>query len=229
MVEATWGADPLEALGGFRSLNRSDDTQIPSSLASGGVATWSTVTADVSHESPSTSSARILVGFPEVDWASLRSTYGWAALQYQAWMRGVLNVGGKRRQTILLYTDRILEFWVDDKPYFGGDLYGFRNAPLVLHLDPGRHKVDLRLIRDVRAMGGGEEATIEVGLQIDERHDRLALDTEKLIISDVVDGKLTNSLASISLRNQSTEWIEICEIVAIGVHILADLFLLYHY
>ena len=71
------------------------------------------------------------VSFDSVDWTLLRSVYGWSACQYQAWARGKLFVGTKTDQTVILYTDRVIEFWVDQKPYFGGDLYAFRNARML--------------------------------------------------------------------------------------------------
>lgn len=37
--------------------------------------------------------------------------------------------------------DHVIEFWIDDQSYFGGDLYAFRKAPLVLDLSPGEHKI----------------------------------------------------------------------------------------
>ncbi|KAL8952695.1 MAG: hypothetical protein Q9222_001394 [Ikaeria aurantiellina] len=157
--EATWGADPLEYYGGFRSLSYNESASYPSSLATNGAVGWSTFSSDVSHLSNESVAANLLVKFDNTDWSFLQSVYGWPALQYQAWTRGVITVHEKVTQTVILYTDYVLEFWVDDNPYFGGDFYAFRRAPMVVHLDPGDHRLDVRIIRDLRAMGGVGEPT----------------------------------------------------------------------
>lgn len=152
-------------------------------------------------------SAQLVIGFPNVDWTSLQSVYGWPALQYQAWARGSLAV--QRAQTIVLYTDGVLEFWVDDKSYFGGDFYGYHNAPLVLYLEPGDHKVDVRLIRDVRAFGANEEPSLELELRCERSKDHLALDVERLLVADIADGILASSFATVPVRNEGSTWIDI--------------------
>jgi hypothetical protein len=78
--------------------------------------------------------ASLSVAYSNVDWDFLKVVYGWAAVQYQAWARGELHVGGNETQHLVLHTDTILEFWVDDQHYFGGDFYTYRKAPPVLHL-----------------------------------------------------------------------------------------------
>ena len=84
--------------------------------------------------------ASLSVAYSNVDWDFLKVVYGWAAVQYQAWARGELHVGGNETQHLVLHTDTILEFWVDDQHYFGGDFYTYRKAPPVLHLQPGSHR-----------------------------------------------------------------------------------------
>ena len=153
--------------------------------------------------------------FPNVDWESLKSIYGWPALQYQAWARGSLVL--QCEQTLVLYTDNVLEFWVDDKPYFGGDFYAYRNAPLVLRLDPGEHKVDVRLIRDVRAFGANDEPMIELELRCERSKGYLILDADKMLVSDIVEGVLASPFASVPVRNASQTWIDIRGIDSIEV------------
>ena len=178
---------------------------------------WSSIKADGLAQLPLTASARLTIDFPEIDWLSLRSTYGWSALQYQAWARGSLVVKGVAKQTLLLNTDNVSEFWINNKPYFGGDFYAYRNAPLVLQLDPGYHKIELRLIRDVRAMGGDGEPTIQVELDVQRSEGNLALDGKKLVVSDIVDGKLVSSLACVPVRNESARWIDVWEVKPVVV------------
>jgi poly(3-hydroxybutyrate) depolymerase len=212
-VEATWGADPLEYAGGFKNLSYDPKAAFRSSLPINGTATWNTTEAKQLSQSSTSANASLSVSYSNVDWDFLKGFYGWAAFQYQAWARGELVVGGNETQHVLLHTDAILEYWVDDKHYFGGDYYTFRNAPLVLHLEPGSHRIDLRLVRDVRAFGGILEPTIDVVVEVQQASGTLELAKPGFLMSDVVDGKLASSLASVSLRNSGEEDIEI-----IGIH-----------
>ena len=103
--------------------------------------TWSSLRADELRTVSTSTICDLTVSFPGIDWPFLQSVYGWAALQYQAWARGRLVVESEKPQKIVLHTDHVLEFWIDDRSYFGGDFYAFRNAPLVLDLFPGEHKI----------------------------------------------------------------------------------------
>jgi hypothetical protein len=212
-VEATWGADPLEYAGGFRNLSYDPKATFRSSLPINGTATWNTTEAKQLLQSTTSANASLSVSYSNVDWDFLKIFYGWAAVQYQAWARGELVIGGNETQHVLLHTDGILEYWVDDQHYFGGDYYTFRNAPLVLHLEPGSHQIDLRLVRDVRAFGGILEPTIDVVVDVQQASGTLELAKPGLLMSDVVDGKLASSLVSVSLTNSGEEDIEI-----IGIH-----------
>ncbi len=178
-------------------------------MAKDGTIFWSTIEADIAEAHPVTASAKLNVRFPKIDWVSLRSAYGWSILQYQAWARGFLVIKDVVKQTLLLYTDNVLEFWIDDEPYFGGDYYAYRNAPLLLQLPPGHHKVDVRLIYDVRAMGGQGDPEVEALLHVQRSRCSLAVDGEKLLVSDVVDGLLASNLACVPIRNESTKWLDI--------------------
>lgn len=148
-----------------------------------------------------------------MDWTFLKTIYGWSSVQYQAWARGELIVGGKETQHIILHTDAILEYWVNDTRYFGGDYYSFRNAPPVLHLQPGHHRIDLRLARDVRAFGGIIEPTVDVVVGVEQVSGSLDLAKPGILTSDVIDGKLATPYGSVILRNSGTHDIEI-----IGIH-----------
>ena len=167
--------------------------------------------------SATTVEGALSVDFPKVDWPSLQSVYGWAALQYQAWARGYLNIATDSPQSILLFTDHLLEFFVDDTHYFGGDFYAYRRAPLVLHLKPGIHKLDIRLIQDVRAMGGIGEPKVNVKLKVEIANGGLAIVEQKLLISDMVNEKLASPFASVPIRNEGLDWVSIKEIVSLTV------------
>jgi predicted esterase len=144
-----------------------------------------------------------------VDWTFLQAVYGWSALQYQAWARGEILINADKEQTIFLYTDHVLEYAIDGTRHFGGDFYAFRKAPLVLHLTPGRHVIDLRLVRDVRAMGGVGAPTIDVDLELEAVNSTLELGSDRIMISDVVNGRIASPLGSVTVRNNGKHWIQI--------------------
>ncbi|KAH7089554.1 hypothetical protein FB567DRAFT_590365 [Paraphoma chrysanthemicola] len=210
--EATWGADPLEYVGGFRHLSYDSAATFRSSLPTNGSATWNITQAVQVSTSANSANASLSVSYSNVNWDFLKTVYGWAAVQYQAWARGELIVGGNETQHVILHTDAILEYWVDDVHYFGGDFYTFRKAPPVLHLEPGTHRIDLRLVRDVRAFGGILEPTIDVVVDVRQASGTLELVKPGLLLSDVVDGKLASPFASAFLRNSGQEDIEIVDI-----------------
>ncbi|KAF1918088.1 hypothetical protein BDU57DRAFT_446112 [Ampelomyces quisqualis] len=218
--EATWGADPLESIGGFRNLAYDPQASFRSSLPTNGSAKWNITEALQVSSSSTTANASLSVGYSNVDWDFLRIVYGWAAVQYQAWARGELIIGGNETQHVTLRTDTILEFWVDDQHYFGGDFFAFRRAPPVLHLSPGSHKIDLRLARDVRAFGGTLEPTVDFVIAVEKTSGTLELAKSGILMSDVVDGRLASPIGSISLRNSGEQDIELIEIRASHVSFL---------
>ncbi|KAI4621817.1 hypothetical protein J4E80_004190 [Alternaria sp. BMP 0032] len=210
--EATWGADPLEYYGGFRNLQYDPEATFRSSLPTNGTASWNVTQAVRTLNDATSANASLSVAYSNVDWDFLKVVYGWAAVQYQAWARGELIVGGNETQHLILHTDAILEYWVDDQHYFGGDYYSYRNAPPVLHLKPGSHRIDLRLARDVRAFGGILEPTIDVVVDVQKATGSLELAKPGMLVSDVVDGKLASSIGSVYLRNTGEEDIEVLSI-----------------
>ncbi|KAF2640474.1 hypothetical protein P280DRAFT_426472, partial [Massarina eburnea CBS 473.64] len=212
--EATWGADPLEYAGGFRSLQYDPSARFRSSLPANGTAKWNISEAIQTSTSAASTNATLGIAYSNVDWDFLKLVYGWAAVQYQAWARGTLTVSGNGTQHLILYTDAIIEYWVDHVHYFGGDFFTFRKAPPVLHLTPGTHQVDLRLVRDVRAFGGILAPTIDVTIHAELAAGTLELAKPGLLISDVVDGNLASPVGSVALRNSGEDDIEIVDIQA---------------
>ncbi|KAF2730523.1 hypothetical protein EJ04DRAFT_473528 [Polyplosphaeria fusca] len=210
--EGTWGADPLEYLGGFRALQYDQDSHFRSSLPTNGTAKWSIVQAKQTTSTSTSANASLSISYPDVDWDFLKVVYGWAAVQYQAWARGQIVVTGNASIPVVLYTDWILEYWVDDVHYFGGDFFTFRQAPAVLHLSPGTHAIDLRLVRDVRALGGVNDPSIDVLLELQKAPGALELAKPGILLSDVVDGKLATPIASVILRNSGKHDVEIIDI-----------------
>ena len=198
--------------GGHRSPAYSHETKYPSSLAPSGQVSWSTHRLESLSCSRGSAEASLIVDFPNIDWPFLQSVYGWAALQYQAWARGYLTISSSSTHSILLYTDNVLEFWVDDDHYFGGDYYNYRRVPLVLHLDSGSHNIDIRLIRDLRVMGGTGEPKAPITLRAESSDGSLALMGQKAIIPDITNGVLASPFASLPVCNQGQNPIDIVDI-----------------
>lgn len=144
-----------------------------------------------------------------MDWDFDQKIYGWSALQLQAWARGELVNLAPSSQRIVLYTDAVLELWIGDQHLFGGDFYGFRKAPAVIDVPPGVTVVNVRLLRDVRSMGGTLPPELHALLRADIVHDAVEVAQDSMTIADVVDHRLTSPYASITVRNQGDHWIAI--------------------
>jgi hypothetical protein len=102
-----------------------------------------------------------------------------------------------------LHCPGVLEVIVNGRRHFGGDFYSFRRAPIVFRVLPGEHvlhQIDVRLIRDVRAMGGND-ANIDVQLEVQAVKTDVELVQDSLLISDIVNGKLASDLGSVIIRN----------------------------
>jgi len=218
VAEAAWGADPLEFYGGFRKLNANADDTYPSSLAFNGTIGWSKARAKTYIPYPGGGEVDFKLEFPHIDWQWLRSFYGWAAFQYQAWARGSLCITGSEAKTVVLFTDNILEFCIDGHCHFGGDFYALRRAPSSLMLSPGPHQLDLRLIRDVRSMGGSTPPDVKVHLEAGIVSPDLHLDGLRALFPEYVDGRgFAGSYASIPARNFGDRPIRIVYMEASGV------------
>ncbi|RDW93214.1 uncharacterized protein DSM5745_00536 [Aspergillus mulundensis] len=222
--EAIWGADPLEYRGGFRNLSFDEKAEYASPLSTDGRVKWGQAWANVTNSHAGQSRAELMVAFPEVNWPFLQSVYGWSAKQYQAWARGYLYLHGSNRQAVAIFTDGILDLSIDGKRHFGGDFYSYRRAPLVLDITPGVHLVELRLIRDVRALGGQGDPTIHVVVELEIRYGTLTIDERSLLIPEATEQKLGSSWASINVQNNAREWVEILSLYSpnVGVNILLD-------
>ncbi|KAL1587647.1 hypothetical protein WHR41_03449 [Cladosporium halotolerans] len=206
--EAIWGADPLEQHGGFRAFERDRDSHFPSSLPANASVFWSNATAKLGDPSTNSASVELTVQYPDVDWAFLQQVYGWAALQWQAWARGEIIVERESTIALALDVENVLEYWIDGVHYFGGDFYGYGKAAAVLHLEPGIHRIDVRLVRDVRSMGGittNPAINVRIDLQA-SRGDVQAVGN--IVIADRIDGAndvLASDLASAMIRNNLQE------------------------
>ena len=145
--------------------------------------------------------ATLNVAFPQIDWRSLQAIYGYAAIQWQAWARGRLKVTGSAQQTILLYIENALEYWIDGTHFFGADYYAFRRAPLVLHLAAGEHSIEVRLVRDVRLFGAASRPTFFINIEARVSKDSIIVDSAKAIFPETVNKKLAGRFFSVPVTN----------------------------
>ena len=215
VAEASWGADPLARLGGFQNLSYNQTSKYYSSLSTNGTVGWTLHDVESISKSEGSIEVAINFGFPFVDWTFLQSIYGWAALQFQAWARGNLVIHANELRTVVVYTDNVLELFIDRELYFGGDFYAYRRAPLVLQLSPGAHCIDVRLVRDVRAMGGTVPPVLRINLKVEFSTKDLVAMSDKMVLPEMVDGKLASHLGSVPIRNDSDDWIEILGLGAV--------------
>ncbi|KAJ8610665.1 hypothetical protein MRB53_038444 [Persea americana] len=207
-LQAPWGADPLARFGGFEHLELDWHRTFASSLVPGATTTWTTTTAE--PEAGDNASISLSLTYPEINTDPTLSevAYGWAASQWQAWARGTLVLTGSRCTTVTLDTPGILEFYVDGEHYFGGDFYGFRRAPVVVKLCPGHHRLDVRLLRDVRATGGLGAPSVEVALYAAVA-EGLQVIPGSVLFPSVARGKFVSRYASVSVVNTEEYAIEV--------------------
>lgn len=184
--------------------------QYDSSLGLNGVVSWSRHAVHQKHNDADTTlalgslgalTAKVTVDFPDIDWKYLQSVYGWPGLQWQAWARGSLILNSQESRTVLLNLENILEFWLDGKLYFGGDYYGDARAPQVFKLEPGHHRMDIRLIRDVRSMGSGGSCDISFRILASVVEYDLVFLPQSSVFPDFVNSKPAGSYCSIALLN----------------------------
>ncbi|ORX54950.1 alpha/beta-hydrolase [Hesseltinella vesiculosa] len=144
MREQDFGADPLQAFGGFQNLHFNRETQYPSELAIKGKVGWTTVKSTLDNT--------IVPSFNGIRWQQNETAFGWSIEQYQAWFRGSLRVSQPSR--LLIQVHGVSSFYVDDRMY-AGDLYSDKTTHHLVELTKGLHRLDVRLVHDVRVFGGG--------------------------------------------------------------------------
>ena len=95
----------------------------------------------------------------------------------------------------------VLEFWVDQQHFWGGDYYGYGRAPYIVHLSPGEHLLELRLVRDVRVFGGDTHPEMPVRIDAEIIHNEIVVDIQESIFPDTLDGRLASNYASVPVTN----------------------------
>lgn len=175
-------------------------------MARNATVTWERRFFDA-HRTEDSASVELAVDYPNVDWGFSQKIYGWAAFQYQAWVKGEVFNSGISRQKVYLYTDNLLELWINHDHYFGGDFYGFRRAPIVIDLEPGPNNISARLIGDIRSMGGAYPPVLRASLEAFIATESLHVDTATVLLPDVVQGRFCSPYGSITVRNQADHWV----------------------
>ena len=215
-VEAIWGADPLEAVGGFASISYNESSGFKSSLARNATVGWNAFTADTRLTSASglrsplkVATCNFVVQHHEIDWAQAQEVYGWPGLQFQTWVRGQIISTNADPTRVILFADNVVEYLINEQQFVGGDLYGFRKAPPVLTLQKGANSLNLRIVNDIRASGAKRPPSVEVKLEVREVRDGVEFVEAGLLFPELVDGKIPTRFASVAIRNNGPDAINI--------------------
>ncbi|KAG0022996.1 hypothetical protein BGZ81_008289 [Podila clonocystis] len=225
MREQDFGADPLEAFGGFRSLEYDPEARYPSELARFGSVSWNSTEQD--------DEGWVHVIYPDVEWQFNQMFMGWSFNQYQAWARSTFQVPDLVPQDKPITSDGLVpvtiqcanvgDFYVDDER-LSGDWYDYGLTRHVLRLAPGStHTLSIRLAHEIRIFGGAIlpppskfRCVLEaVGTGDDGGEAHVQVVTEGhggIILMDVVDGVVAGDLISVALRNVGAESVRITEV-----------------
>ncbi|KAI1615374.1 hypothetical protein EDD36DRAFT_187732 [Exophiala viscosa] len=212
-TRAVWGADPVEFYGGINQLNENEESHYHSPLTRNATVHWSSRVFDT-IASGATASIDVVVEFPDIDWIFAQQIYGWSAFQFQAWLKGGIFNHDVEHRKVKLYPQSILELWLNDQHVFGGDFYAFGAVPVVLKLEPGLNAISIRLVRDVRSMGGSYPPTIRANLQTQLVSEPVEIVDDSVLLPDVVNGRFCSRYGSVVVRNQADSWIKIHGITA---------------
>jgi hypothetical protein len=223
--EQQWGADPLEEYGGFHSLQYNPTQPFPSTL--NGSVYFSRIPASAIKTRSDAIARTIEVSFPFLEWESLEKTFGWAAMQFQAWIRGRIHIQHKARYGI--WIGNAVEFLVDGVYYDTGNLYEtdilkYDRGGVFIDLSPGEHVLEVRVVNDIRGFGGQIPPKVLVQLVTRKVTEELvAADFDShggWVVPTVInmtrqkdlfkgDGCIAGEWASVALRNEGKKWIVI--------------------
>lgn len=222
--EQQWGADPLEAYGGFPNITFNSSLQFPSSL--NGTVYFGTSTASSLIIKNKIYGRSVPVSFPDIDWIMLEKVFGWSALQFQAWIRGFIRIPNLGRYG--LWIGNAVEFYLDGVYYDAGNLYDadvfqFSRGGVFLELLAGTHVLEIRVINDIRAFGGQIPPKVDVHVALRKvEEDFVVADYDShggWVVPTVInmtrkdpwrgDACIAGEWASFALRNEGREWIYI--------------------
>lgn len=128
-----FGADPLEAFGGIRTLYaRKQPTDVfPSELVFGGYVNWTTVTGD---------SGTVNIGWDSswVNWPLIEGWGGLTASQFRGWAVGRLQVS--RAGTYVVSCSGVTEYFIGERQV-RGDVYGLGYGLNSVYLTASSHTI----------------------------------------------------------------------------------------
>ncbi|OQU98556.1 hypothetical protein CLAIMM_04322 [Cladophialophora immunda] len=213
--EIVWGADPLEFYGGIRHASPNEPGRFRSPLARNATVQWARKEYNTSL-SNGEHSLNFSLEFGEIDWEFAQNIYGWSAFQYQAWAKGEILNQDIASRAVSVFSDNILELWINDLHVFGGDFFGFGRAPVLVQLHPGTNNISVRLVREVRSMGGAFPPTLQADLRIRLASEQLTVVANGLVMPNVVNGRFCTRYGSITVRNQGATWVRVHRIAALS-------------
>ncbi|KAF8976537.1 hypothetical protein BGZ46_008181 [Entomortierella lignicola] len=220
MREQDFGADPLEAFGGFKSLSYNPEDWYPSELAKNGIVSWHTTEMDTQDW--------VHVEYPDIEWKFNQQFMGWAFNQYQAWARSSFTVplvaatSHDGLSSVTIQCENVGDFYVDGQR-LSGDWYGYGLTRHTLRLAPNsQHTISVRVVHEVRIFGGVilpppskfrcelkvPFANVADGRERSAQRTMVQVAKEGFggyVIMDAVDDALAGEFISVTLRNVGPE------------------------
>ncbi|CAI2175803.1 10972_t:CDS:10 [Funneliformis geosporum] len=210
-----FGADPLEAYGGFSKLKYSKEQVFPSELANNGIINWSKIQ---SNEDGSVGP----IDFNNMRWDFNKKSLGWSISQFQLWARGYFTTPeffSEQKIPILVQCHNIGDFYINNQRCHG-DWYNYHTSYYILHLTPNtQYTIDVRVVNEIRIFGDKIPPRIKFdcelrNLKLEEKGAMFL--HERIIVPDLIGGtRFAGEYMSIPILNTlENEWI-IIEKVAI--------------
>ncbi|RUP51139.1 hypothetical protein BC936DRAFT_149748 [Jimgerdemannia flammicorona] len=214
MREQDFGADPLEAFGGFANLPFSIVDRYPSELADNGTVGWFTIKTGTDGKTVGP------IPFKGVRWSFNQLSQGWAVNQFQAWARSRIVLA--RATTLRIQCTSVGDFHVGVR-LFSGDWYGYGVTAHTLRLPAGKHEFRVRIVNEIRIFGGTVPPTIVFRCEIEEVADEVkaCMREKAVVVPDVVEGVLAGRYVSVTVENLRTEvgnegWMDVVRVEVDG-------------
>lgn len=187
----------------------------------------------------------VRISYPKLDWKAIQQTEGWAGLQWQAMAVTSLRHDGQSPAMLSITLDSAAEFAVlSEEEYinytwdncsshvkwYNGDWYSYTrensvsnsDAPAhLLTLRPGRYKILVKAVYEVRIFGGMKDAApvIEYGLDVRIRKAGgigAVTAGQFSVVPDVVDGMFAGWGVSFPLQNYWQQSVQVHEVKIVG-------------